>query len=145
MLRAAARPRDPLELGRPIARRYRATVDVVSAAVIRRGLVLAARRITPPGWEFPGGKIDPGERPQQALVRECREELGIEVDCLGRLGVAGDERIRLQLWQVALRSGTPMPLVDHDALQWVDGEALGTLDWLPLDRALLDVVRHALG
>ena len=62
---------------------------VVGAALLDKGRVLAARRSAPPevagGWEFPGGKVNPGESEREALVRECREELGVEVEPLGRL------------------------------------------------------------
>ena len=57
-------------------------IVVVAAAIVRDGRVLAARRTQPANvagrWELPGGKVDPGETPEQALVRELREELGIE-------------------------------------------------------------------
>jgi len=145
VLRAAARPGDPLERGRPVAGRYRAPVDVVAAALVCDGLVLAARRVDPPGWEFPGGKVEPGETAQQALARECREELGIEIECVAQLGEAADDRITLQLWHVTLRSGVPGTSADHDALQWVDRDSLAALDWLPLDRLLLADVERALG
>ncbi len=145
MLRAPARPRDPLERAGPlIAGRYRRAVDVVAAALIRDGRVLAARRVTPPGWEFPGGKVESGESPQQALVRECREELAIEIGCGAQLGVVADDRITLQLWQATVVAGTPQPLDDHDVVRWVDRDELDSLDWLPLDRALLTAVHSAL-
>jgi 8-oxo-dGTP diphosphatase len=119
-------------------------VDVVAAALIRDGRVLAARRVTPPGWEFPGGKVEAGETPQQALVRECREELAIEIECGARLAVTADDRITLQLWQAALLAGTPVARDDHDALRWIDRDELDGLDWLPLDRAMLAAVHSAL-
>jgi 8-oxo-dGTP diphosphatase len=120
-------------------------MDVVAAALVCDGLVLAARRVDPPGWEFPGGKVEPGETAQQALARECHEELGIEIECVAQLGEAVDDRITLQLWHVTLRSGSPATSADHDALQWVDRDSLAALDWLPLDRILLADVERALG
>jgi 8-oxo-dGTP diphosphatase len=112
-------------------------VDVVAAALVRDGRVLAARRVRPPGWEFPGGKIEAGELPEQALERECHEELGIEVRCDGLLGSASSGGIDLQLWRVVLRDGTPVAGPDHDELRWVSSAELDALDWLPIDRALL--------
>ncbi len=115
-------------------------MDVVAAALVHDGRVLAARRVTPLGWEFPGGKVEPGESPQQALVRECREELAIEIECGDRLAVAGDAKITLQLWQAELISGSVTASTDHDSLRWVGRGELDDLDWLPLDRELLDAV-----
>ncbi len=116
----------------------------MAAALIDDGRVLAARRVTPPGWEFPGGKVEVGEDPQQALVRECREELAIEIECGARLAVAADDRITLQLWQVRLVSGSIADSTDHDALRWVSTDELDGLDWLPLDRELLPAVARLL-
>jgi 8-oxo-dGTP diphosphatase len=119
-------------------------VDVVAAALVRDGQVLAARRLTPPGWEFPGGKIEPGETPPQALVRECHEELGVEIACREQLAVAGDAAVTLQLWRAELLGAPPVTSSDHDELRWVDRTALAALDWLPLDRALLGAVERLL-
>jgi 8-oxo-dGTP diphosphatase len=120
-------------------------MDVVAAALVENARVLAARRITPSGWEFPGGKVEPGELPESALERECREELGIEVRCLALLATASDTRIELQLWHVRRVAGTPTALEDHHELRWVGPDELAALDWLPIDRGLLDVVRRLLG
>ena len=130
---------------RPVAARLSAPLDVVGAALAQHGRVLAARRRQPPGWEFPGGKIEPGETPQAAIERECREELGVTVRAVAELGVGRDAGIRLRLWQVRLVAGTPRPLADHDALRWLGRDELEPLDWLAADRTLLPGVRALLG
>ena len=110
--------------------------------------MLAARRSAPSalagGWEFPGGKVEADEAPSDALVRECREELGVEIAVGAHLGRATDQ-IELHLYAAELVRGEPEALEDHDELRWL---ALGELDsvaWLPVDLELLDVVRPLLG
>ena len=113
---------------------------VVGAALLHEGRLLAARRSAPPElagrWELPGGKLEPGESPEQALVRELREELGIEAEPLER--VPGEWPLKppyvLQVWTARLLSGTPAPLQDHDELRWLTPEAADSVDWLDLDR-----------
>ena len=119
---------------------------VVGAAIVRDRLVLAARRINgPPGWEFPGGKVEPGETDAAALVRECREELGVTVAVgasLGETALPADRVLRVYL--AGLSSGEPRPLADHDALRWLGSDELGDVAWLPADRPFLDAVREVL-
>ncbi len=121
---------------------------VVGAALIRSGRVLAARRSAPPAlagaWEFPGGKVEARETVADALVRECHEELGVEVRALSEIGTASDERIVLQLWSAELLAGEPIALQDHDELRWLDAAGLAEVAWLPIDRALLAAVRPLL-
>jgi 8-oxo-dGTP diphosphatase len=123
-------------------------IAVVGAAIVRDGRVLAARRTRPSAlagsWEFPGGKIEPGETEADALLRELREELGIGVTLGARLGAAAEGPIRLTLYAATLTDGDPRPLHDHDALRWLAAHELTSLDWLPIDRALLPDVRAAL-
>jgi 8-oxo-dGTP diphosphatase len=123
-------------------------LDVVGAVLVQDGRVLACRRSAPAelagGWEFPGGKVEPGESPSAAVERECREELGIEVHAVTELGRADDGRIDLILWQVNLVDGTPVPLADHDLVAFVGADQLDVLRWLPIDRALLGAVRPLL-
>ena len=126
----------------------RPAVHVV-AAVLRdgEGRVLIARR--PPGrelagrWEFPGGKVDPGESEQAALTRELREELGIEVEAARpfmRVSHAWPDRdVELSLWIVERYRGVPRPL-DGQGLKWVAPAALATEDILEADRPFVDAL-----
>ncbi|TBO54839.1 (deoxy)nucleoside triphosphate pyrophosphohydrolase [Streptomyces kasugaensis] len=98
---------------------------VVGGAVFDRGRLLAARRSAPPSlagrWELPGGKVEDGETPEQALERELREELGVEVAAMER--IPGEWPLGpgfvLQVWTARLVSGEPQPLQDHDELRWL--------------------------
>lgn len=123
-------------------------VRVVAAAVLRDGLLLAARRRPPHrlagGWEFPGGKVEADETEAAALAREITEELHVPISVADRLGEAADGRIRLVLFAATLVEGQPRAGADHDALRWLAAEDLDALEWLPIDRALVDLVRKAL-
>ena len=111
--------------------------------------MLAARRPgragVPGGWEFPGGKVEPGESAPAALVREVEEELGCTVEVLSWLpqeSPVGDEMV-LRVATVRLLGGEPRA-TEHDALRWVGPESLDDLAWLPADRPFLPAVRRAL-
>ncbi|HSA49915.1 MAG TPA: (deoxy)nucleoside triphosphate pyrophosphohydrolase [Yinghuangia sp.] len=122
------------------------TVIVVGAAILHGGRVLAARRSAPPhlagGWEFPGGKLEPGETEGEALVRECREELGVSVRPVSRLPGAWplNPGYVLHLWHAELLGGEPRPLEDHSELRWLGPLELDDVDWLPQDRSAVAVV-----
>lgn len=117
---------------------------VVAAAIIDGdGRVLAAQRRSPAHlaglWELPGGKVEQGERDEDALVRECREELGVDVALGERVGGTwpGLGGFVLRVWTARVVSGdAPRPL-DHSALRWVPPDELLDVEWLPGDHALV--------
>ncbi|MFD9715124.1 (deoxy)nucleoside triphosphate pyrophosphohydrolase [Streptomyces sp. NPDC059076] len=113
---------------------------VVAAAVYDRGRLLAARRSAPADiagrWELPGGKLEAGESAEGGLLRELREELGVEAEILNR--IPGEWPLNsgyvLRVWTARLVSGEPKPLEDHDALRWLSPDETDTVDWLDQDR-----------
>lgn len=122
---------------------------VVAGALIRDGALLVAQRDRPPElagrWELPGGKAVPGETDAAALVRELREELGIEVTVGARLGVDVPltPAMILRAYRVSMTAGAPHPH-DHRALRWVRAEELGRIPWVPADTAWLPDLAGAL-
>ncbi len=125
---------------------------VVAAAIVEHGTVLAARRRLPAdtagGWELPGGKVDAGETPADALVREVREELGCHIEVGDRIG--GAEPLRsgmvLHAYECRLRASDrdePVP-AEHDAVRWLAPEELDQVGWLPADRPFVDALRERL-
>ena len=130
-------------------------VHVVGAAIVRDGRCLAAQRgptMRLAGkWEFPGGKVEDGEDPRAALVREVREELGLEIEVGELLGTGRDERgdaasdvaVRLDVY-LATVSGGELRLLEHAAVRWLTHTELETVDWAPADRPLLPLLRSRL-
>jgi 8-oxo-dGTP diphosphatase len=124
-------------------------IVVVGAALLDGGRLLAARRSAPPElagrWELPGGKVEPGELPEAALVRELREELGVEAETVDRLPGSWPLKppYELRVWTARLRPGSaaPQPLQDHDELRWLDPSEIWSVPWLPQD---VPAVRAAL-
>ena len=131
-------------------------VLVVAAVIVddlaRPTAFLGARRSRPAHlagrWEFPGGKVDPGEAPEQALHREICEELGVTVE-LGDEVVGPDaggwtitDRHVMRLWFARVVSGDPAPLVEHDELRWLTPAEFGDVPWLDGD---VRIVEHIAG
>ncbi len=124
-------------------------VQVVGAAIVRDGRVLAARRTRPAAaagrWELPGGKVEPGESAGDAVVREVGEELGCRIAVDGWL--AGSSPIGaglvLTVARARLVAGEPVPH-EHDAVRWLAAAELDDVDWLDSDRPFLAELRGIL-
>ena len=120
---------------------------VVAGVIVRAGRVLVALR--GPGmrlageWEFPGGKVEPGEDDATALARELREELRVEVRVADRIGVSrhplGARTLVLVAYRCALVGGEPSP-VEHAEVRWVTPDVLSELNFAAADRPLLGAV-----
>jgi 8-oxo-dGTP diphosphatase len=134
----------------------RGVTQVVGAALVdERSRVLVAQRGSGPLaglWEFPGGKVERGEDDLAALVRECREELGVDVvpeDFLGEMpldgvvagGAPGASTLRVWSGRIA---GGELVAHEHRELRWLPADELEDLDWIPADRPLLPAVRTLL-
>ena len=126
------------------------TIRVV-AAVIRKGnRIFATQRgygEFKDGWEFPGGKIEPGETLQEALVREIREELETEI----RVGDLIDTieydyptfHLSMDCFWCEIVEGS-LELKEHEAAKWLDRESLYTVNWLPADVGLVEKIRKGM-
>ena len=134
-------------------------IDVTAGILIKNNRVFCARR--GPGkhlaghWEFPGGKLNPGETPEACLVRELEEELAIKVRVTDFICESiydyGDKIVRLLAYRVkrlvpkGLYQGDAIQedkivLSDHDAMDWVPVRGLRSLNWAPADLAVVDAL-----
>ena len=119
------------------------TVKVVAAIITYENKIFATQRgygEFKDGWEFPGGKIEPGETPQEALVREIREELDVEI-VVGELfdTVEYDYphfHLSMDCFLCKIKSGE-LVLKEHEAAKWLTKDAIDSVDWLPADIGLI--------
>lgn len=117
---------------------------IVGAAIVSEGRVLACERAEPAEmrgmWEFPGGKVDPGETERQALAREIVEELGVRIAIGDRVGddvllSHGQAVLKVYLARL-LDDGVPHPH-EHSDLRWLAADELDTVRWLPADSPIV--------
>ncbi|TQF65792.1 (deoxy)nucleoside triphosphate pyrophosphohydrolase [Rhodococcus spelaei] len=125
-------------------------IHVVGAVLVRDGMILAARRsdgMSLPGmWEFPGGKIEAGESPQEALRRELEEELLCRAEIGERVETTEHEYdfgvVILTTYFCTLIDGEPQ-LTEHAEITWLPAADLGVLEWAPADIPAVERLRTA--
>lgn len=118
------------------------TVRVVAAIIIENDKVFATQRgygEFKDGWEFPGGKIEPGETPEEAIVREIKEELDTEVEVIELLDTVEYDypnfHLSMGCFICKIKSGD-LVLKEHEAAKWLTKDTLGSVEWLPADMGL---------
>jgi len=125
-------------------------IDVVGAVVLRDGKILCAQRgpagSLPGLWEFPGGKIEPGESAREALRREIDEELNCQIDVGSQIVTTTHEYdfgvVTLTTFYCELVSGEPT-LTEHAAIKWLAPEQLDSIEWAPADIPAVEQIMAA--
>ncbi len=123
----------------------------VAAAVIRDGdRIFATQRgygEFKDGWEFPGGKIEPGETARDALKREIREELNADIKVGELIDVVEYDyptfHLSMECFWAEVASGD-LTLKEHEDAKWLDKDTIDSVEWLPADIKLLDFIRKSL-
>ncbi len=118
---------------------------VVGAAIFDdAGRLLAAQRAAPARyaglWEFPGGKVEVGESAPDALVRECREELGIEIAVGDGVGEVPIDVGVLRVYRASIVRGEPHAR-EHQELRWLAPHEFGDVEWIAADRPLVQALQ----
>lgn len=126
------------------------SIEVAAAIIKEQKKIFATQRgygDQKGGWEFPGGKVEAGETPQGALIREIKEELDTEIE-VGELidTVEYDYpkfHLTMHCFFCSVKQGN-LVLKEHEAAKWLTLETLDTVEWLPADKGLIEKIRQAL-
>lgn len=119
------------------------TINVVAAVIMKEGRVFATQRgygEFKDGWEFPGGKVEEGESPEEALRREIREELEVEVNVGDLIDTIEYDypafHLSMKCYACTIAGGSPH-LLEHEAARWLSADQLDSVAWLPADITLI--------
>ena len=119
------------------------TIKVVAAVIMKEGRVFATQRgygEFKDGWEFPGGKVEAGESPEEALCREIREELEVEVNVGDLIDTIEYDypafHLSMKCYACTIAGGSPH-LLEHEAARWLSADQLDSVAWLPADITLI--------
>ena len=119
------------------------TINVVAAVIMKDGKVFATQRgygEFKDGWEFPGGKVEAGESPEEALRREIREELEVEVNVGDLIDTIEYDypvfHLSMKCYACTIAGGSPH-LLEHEAARWLSADQLDSVAWLPADITLI--------
>lgn len=126
------------------------TIEVVAAIIVADGKVFSTQRgygEFKDMWEFPGGKMEPGETPQQALKREIQEELATEIEVGDFIHTIEYDypnfHLTMHCYVCSVVSGN-LQLLEHEAAKWLTKSELDTVDWLPADLIIIPMIRELL-
>ena len=125
------------------------TVEVVAAIIKRDGKILATQRgygDLEGGWEFPGGKVESGETPEDAIVREIEEELRASIVVDSRLTTVEHDYEKFHLSMrcyVCSLTSEDVVLTEHHAARWLDGDTIDSVAWLPADVQVVEAIKEA--
>lgn len=126
------------------------TIRVVAAIIMENGRVFSTQRgygEFKDGWEFPGGKIEPGETPEAAIKREIMEELDTEIEVVNLLDTVEYDyptfHLSMDCFICKIKSGNLL-LKEHEAARWLTLETLDSVEWLPADQGIAEQIRNIL-
>ena len=124
------------------------TVKVVAAIITKDKKIFATQRgygDFKDGWEFPGGKVEPGEKPEDAIVREIKEELGADIKVTGFLTTVEHDyptfHLSMDCFWAELKDGSDVKLLEHEAAKWLARDDLDSVDWLPADVKVVKAIK----
>lgn len=126
------------------------TIEVVAAIIVKDSKIFATQRgygDFKDGWEFPGGKIEPEETPEEALVREIREELKTDISVGELLHTVEYDYPKFHLTMhcfICELLSKEITLVEHEAAKWLDASNIDSVDWLPADTEVVEKLKQYL-